>query len=374
MPALTGVGQRAALREQVRTHAENRPAVYRMLGPAGMVLYVGKSIRVRSRLLSYLCAPADQKASEIITHTERIAWTYVNDEFAALLEELRLIRRFRPPLNVHQKNQPGLAFLQISAQPAARVLAVAQPTPRNRGVFGPVRGRLRAAAVVRELNDLLELADCPSRVALRFADQYELFRTQPDPPRCWRAETLRCLAPCASGCTEATYHDRVALARAFLNGMSDAPLDLLRARMQAAAAGMHYEYAAQLRDRWDRLANARDEIVRLRQELASLSFLYRVDGFDGARSYVIRSGIVARAFGPVRTAAERRAAERELRRAARQPDPRLDRLDADQVAEMMLVARWFRFRPEERARTVPLPAACAGTGLGHAKRPNSASP
>ena len=37
----------------VREHAENRPAVYRMVAADGEVVYVGKSKQLRSRLLSY---------------------------------------------------------------------------------------------------------------------------------------------------------------------------------------------------------------------------------------------------------------------------------------------------------------------------------
>ena len=40
------------LRERVRALAENRPGVYRMLGPNDEVIYVGKSVSVRNRLLS----------------------------------------------------------------------------------------------------------------------------------------------------------------------------------------------------------------------------------------------------------------------------------------------------------------------------------
>ena len=43
----------AALRALVRAGAEDRPGVYRMIGPDGGVIYVGKSKRVRTRLLSY---------------------------------------------------------------------------------------------------------------------------------------------------------------------------------------------------------------------------------------------------------------------------------------------------------------------------------
>ena len=42
----------ARMRGVVRADAQDRPGVYRMLSPDGEVVYVGKSKRVRSRLLS----------------------------------------------------------------------------------------------------------------------------------------------------------------------------------------------------------------------------------------------------------------------------------------------------------------------------------
>ena len=43
----------AELRADVRAACANRPGIYRMMGPGDEVLYVGKSIRVRTRLLSF---------------------------------------------------------------------------------------------------------------------------------------------------------------------------------------------------------------------------------------------------------------------------------------------------------------------------------
>ena len=44
------------LRGLVRRQAEDRPGVYRMVSEGGEVVYVGKSKRVRSRLMSYFRA------------------------------------------------------------------------------------------------------------------------------------------------------------------------------------------------------------------------------------------------------------------------------------------------------------------------------
>jgi excinuclease ABC subunit C len=53
----TADGDVARLREQVRASARNVPGVYLMRGAHGEVLYVGKSARLRTRVLSYFRLP-----------------------------------------------------------------------------------------------------------------------------------------------------------------------------------------------------------------------------------------------------------------------------------------------------------------------------
>src|SRR5258708_24469084 len=94
-----------AMRDRVRADALDRPGVYRMLAAGGEAVYVGKSKRIRSRLLSYFRAafPAD-KGARILRQAESLAWDYTPSEFAALLSELRLIKSHRPRFNVTMKS------------------------------------------------------------------------------------------------------------------------------------------------------------------------------------------------------------------------------------------------------------------------------
>ncbi|HIF20543.1 MAG TPA: nuclease, partial [Gemmatimonadetes bacterium] len=57
------------LREHIRAKAENRPGVYRMYGPGEELLYVGKSVHVRTRLLSYFRASKGEKTWELISQS-----------------------------------------------------------------------------------------------------------------------------------------------------------------------------------------------------------------------------------------------------------------------------------------------------------------
>src|SRR5205823_7933528 len=81
--APTSDEQIAAMRACVRDTATDRPAVYRMIASDGEIVYVGKSKRVRSRLLSYFrCAFPEEKGARILRDADRIEWEYMPSEFA----------------------------------------------------------------------------------------------------------------------------------------------------------------------------------------------------------------------------------------------------------------------------------------------------
>jgi excinuclease ABC subunit C len=340
----------AELRADVRAGCENRPGVYRMLGPGDEVLYVGKSIRVRTRLLSYFRADRGDKAAEIIRHTHRIDWAYAPSEFAALLLEMRSIQKWRPPFNVEHKRDRAFCFVKMTREEAPRLLVVREVLDDGATYFGPFRGPARVREVVREVRDLLELRDCRGPTPMRFADQLDLFGANPQ-PLCMRADLHRCMAPCAGRCTKDEYMGQVELARRFLDGDADVPLTILRQRMAAAADRLHFEYAAELRNRMQRLEDARAELVSLRGMIESLSFVYEVPGHGGEdRVYVVRRGSIREEVpAPTEPAAREALAERAGRLLQKREV--YARVAPTQAAEILLLARWFRLRPHEFQRT-----------------------
>jgi excinuclease ABC subunit C len=341
------------LRTQVRAAAENRPGIYRMLGPAGEVLYIGKSIRVRTRLLSYFRADRGEKAAEIVGHAHRIDWEHTPSEFAALLRELELIKRWRPPYNVEHKRDESYCFIKLTREFAPR-LVVANEAAEDRALYyGPFRGRERVREALRELSDLLELRDCAATVPMRFSDQVELF-ARDNTPLCLRADLHRCLAPCAARCTRQAYMERVELARRFLEGDAERPLAILNERMLTASERLQFEYAAELRDRAARLLQVRDQLVSLRGTLENLSFAYQVPGHAGEdRVYLLRRGIVRAEMVYPLPAALRRGLTRRVREIYHTPQAPLASIPAHDIAQILLVARWFRLNPAELERTGP---------------------
>lgn len=352
MPFLPVAPTLQPLREQVRA-AQNRPGTYQMLREDGEIVYVGKSKQIRTRLLSYFRAREDEKAYRIVREAHALAWEYEPSEFAALLRELALIKRFRPRLNVQLKRDGRYSFLKLSPGPAPKLFVVRAVSDDAGTYFGPFRGGTRIEEAVRQLNDLLGLRDCSLSTPMRFADQSDLFAFEAT-PRCHRFELQLCVGPCAGLCTETEYHRRVALARAFLDGDADEPLRWLNERMIQAAERWDFEYAARLRDRAGRLETLRDEFSRLREALDSLSFLYMVPGYDAEdRIYLVRRGTVRATLRAPRSAADRRSLACLVEQHFGVPEPGGTLVPKHQVDEILLLARWFRCNPEERRRTHP---------------------
>lgn len=324
-----------------------------MLAADGEVLYVGKSKSLRTRLLSYLRAKRGDKQHRIIESAHSLAWDYEPSEFAALLRELQMIKRFRPRMNVQHKRDGRYSFLKLAAGKAPRLFVVGAVADDVATYYGPFRGGRRIQDAVRELNDLLGLRDCQLTTPIRFADQPDLFSFE-HVPRCHRFELKLCLGPCAARCSEAEYGRRVEMAKAFLDGHADEPLRWLNERMAAAADRWEFEYAGRLRDRLHRLESLRDEFAQLREALDSLTFLYRVAGVEGDdRVYLVRRGTVRTVIPVPRTAAERQRLARLCDEHFGRPEHQGALVQRHQVDEILLLSRWFRARPEELTNTVP---------------------
>ncbi|HEX9483259.1 MAG TPA: nucleotide excision repair endonuclease, partial [Gemmatimonadaceae bacterium] len=71
----TPEAQLSAMRAIVRSTAEDRPGVYRMLSDDGEIVYVGKAKRLRTRLLSYFRASfPEDKGARVVREATRIEW------------------------------------------------------------------------------------------------------------------------------------------------------------------------------------------------------------------------------------------------------------------------------------------------------------
>jgi excinuclease ABC subunit C len=345
-PEHAPISVRRELRERVRETAENRPAVYRMLSEGGTVLYVGKSKSLRSRLLSYFRAKGRRdKQAKILRHAHAIEWEYVASEFAALLGELRLIKRHRPRFNaaMNQESAPrAYIVLTRGAEPAVRVV-FRSDEPDAEVMYGPFRRAYALADAARALTEATGVRDCAGSQAGGGARG-----------ACLRRE----LGACA--CGQPDYAARAAEARAFLAGETVRPIATLRAMMTEAANQLRFERAGALKLRVEALEWLTERLARFHAGVDRLTFRYPVAGVGPGedRVYLIRRGTVRADLPMPATEADRVALELAARRIYEAPDRSGADVPLHDLDELYLVTSWFRRRPAELARTEPCtPAA-----------------
>jgi excinuclease ABC subunit C len=350
----TSDAQLAVMRSNVCDGATDRPGIYRMLSSDGEVLYVGKSKQIRTRLLSYFrCAYPEEKGARILRSAEKIEWEYTPSEFAALLQELRLIKRFRPRYNVAMKRDGrNYSFIKLTKGTAPKLLVVRGATGEDADVYyGPFVGAQRVGEAVRELNDALMLRDCRTDLKMFFSDQTELFQLART-PGCIRNEIAKCLGPCVGGCTASQYEERVTMAKAFLDGSNDGPLEMLRGEMDRLSGGMEFERAAVYRDKLERLEALRAQFGRLRFAVENLSFVYTVPGHEGEdRVYLIRRGVVRAELGKPRSTKDRRGMKQLVEDIFSQTVHPTAQVPTHEIDELLLLSSWFRRFPKEMKRT-----------------------
>jgi excinuclease ABC subunit C len=211
---------------------------------------------------------------------------------------------------------------------------------------------VRVGDALRELGDVLGLRDCANDQRMHFADQPELFDNFPRTPGCIRFEVRKCLGPCVVGCTVDQYGERVAQARAFLDGTNHGPIEQLQRDMSAASDALEFERAAYLRDKVHRLETLREQFRRLRFAVEALSFVYTVPGAEGDdRVYLIRRGRVRAECEVPRSADEAAALMARIDEIFGSSAGETTRIPTHEIDELLLLSSWFRRFPEELGRT-----------------------
>jgi excinuclease ABC subunit C len=351
-------GESKECRKLIRGNVPNTPGIYGMVDSDGELIYIGKSKSLRNRLASYFAESAPSKAQSIIAHTERLLWERAPDEFAALLRELELIRRWRPRFNVRgQPNQRRPAYLVIGRGPVGHVYLASEPAKGDTLVFGPLRASQGCREAVHVLNNYFQLCICNKQTKTRFTDQREMFPSE-NAARCVRRDLGNCLAPCASGCSSAQYTDRLQEAKRFLRGTDLSALRHLEEAMTAAASAHRYEEAAVYRDTHETLENIHQQLNRFQKAQRHYNFIYPLQG-NRQQSiwYVINRGQVHAAIFEPRTRKTAKQCLAIIEQIYARRTPSITETLREDVEMTFLVALWFRTRPKELKNTFSPDAA-----------------
>jgi excinuclease ABC subunit C len=232
------------------------PGVYLMKDAAGVVIYIGKALRLPDRVSSYFVPSADlglqkQPMLEVVSDFEVLE---CETEWEALLTENRLIKDTKPRFNVRLVDDKTFPYLVVTVnEDYPRVFVTRNPSGiddrtgerpehmKAARVFGPFTnaGALREA--VQILQRVFRFRTCALDIAAG-DPKNRYFRP------CLLHAIGQCTAPCADRITPTVYGQDIDRFVRFLGSKRSAMLREMREEMGRASSEQAFERAAALRD------------------------------------------------------------------------------------------------------------------------------
>lgn len=168
------------------------PGVYLFYGENDLPLYIGKSTRLRTRVLSHFSADHDSdRELSLSQQVRRIAYIRTEGELGALLEEARLIKELHPTHNRQLRRNRDLCAWRVEKDlldhPRLHLTRAADIGPSGglRGdLYGFFRSRRAATEQLRTLCNEHRL--CPALLGIE----------KHTPGRCFTHQLKRCEGAC----------------------------------------------------------------------------------------------------------------------------------------------------------------------------------
>ena len=206
----------AALPPHLETNVADMPetaGVYLFYGEAiettpQIPLYIGKSIKLRSRVMSHFqAAGREAREMRIAQEIRRVEWIETAGELGALLLEARLVKQMQPLLNRKLRRENQLCAWRLDENPNAKPLMTLvrgdDLQPREFGqMYGVYRSKNQALSGLRELADMHGL--CHQALGLESAKS--------GGGRCFAHQIGRCKGVCCGGEKPELHHLRLKLA------------------------------------------------------------------------------------------------------------------------------------------------------------------
>jgi len=237
------------------------PGIYQMFDHEGRVLYVGKARNLKHRVASYFRGSGlNNKTLALVSRIHHMEVTVTRTETEALLLENNLIKAHRPPYNILLRDDKSYPYIHLSADEYPRLGFHRGPKRDEGSYFGPYPDSGAVRDSLAFLQKVFKVRQCENGV----------FKNRSRP--CLQYQINRCTAPCVDLVAPAEYAESVRHTRMFLEGKSQDLTAELADRMEAAAAGLAFEEAAQLRDQLRSLQRVR-EIQYIEGESGDLDIL-----------------------------------------------------------------------------------------------------
>lgn len=266
----------------------DRPGVYMFKDAGGEILYVGKAKSLRSRVRSYFrgVGPTHPRTVRLLERVADFDILSTDSEIEALILEANLVKEHKPRYNVSLKDDKRYPYIKVTTnEPFPRMLVVRRMRKDGARYFGPYTNVKGMRQTIKTLGRVFQIRSCNLVIPSPTNRKYRV---------CLDYFIKRCPGPCEDKVSEASYRALVDSACLFLEGKEGRLIDEMTARMTDAAEGMHFEEAAEWRDKLRAVESVRhkqkvsDEDQVDRDVLA----LARADRVVAAVALQVRDGLL----------------------------------------------------------------------------------
>ena len=182
------------------------PGVYLFYGEGTLPLYIGKSVNLRTRVMSHFqSASKVAREMRILQEIRRVEWRETAGELGALLLESRLVKEMQPVYNRQLRRERQLSAWQLlpeSAIPMLKLVRIDEVDMTDLGqLYGVYRSKRQATDALREIADAQGL--CPHALGL-----------QSGKGACFASQIGKCRGLCAGREAPALHRVRLQMALA----------------------------------------------------------------------------------------------------------------------------------------------------------------
>ena len=215
------------------------PGVYIMKDSDGNVIYVGKSKKLKNRVITYFTGNNHTvKTARMVSLVEDFDYIVCKTEIEALTLENVLIKRHMPKYNIRLKDSKSYPYIKVTNEEYPRLFVTRDRKSDKANYYGPYQGAAQAYTALEAVVKVFALPTC------KRSFPKDIGRERP----CIYRDMGRCIAPCAGNVTAEDYRERIRSAERVLDGNTAEVREKLRRDMEEAAETLEFERAAAIRD------------------------------------------------------------------------------------------------------------------------------
>ena len=243
----------------------NKVGVYLFLKNKS-VLYIGKSTRIRSRVLSYFNS-STKKSELIIEGSDDLSFFLVDNEKDALFLENNLIKQHKPKYNILLRDDKSFPWLCIKNERFPRVFISRNKTNSNDFFYGPYVNRWLLKSLYEIIKDFYYVRSCNYFLSEKNIEskKYKV---------CLEYHLRKCLGPCVGFQGEKEYIKNIESVKSLLEGRFSFLLKKLKKDLAINSKNLLFEKCEELKKQIDSISLLKSKSIVVSNNNSDLFSFY----------------------------------------------------------------------------------------------------